>query len=371
MKTRRYTVVTAILLSVLSLWLVAQAHATESEIFRDTYSSWDTEEYLEVSSPAPTCNGTWINIQPSPSGGGTHVSKFIVRYCNVTFRVWQNNSVTQDTRFGLEFKWLNLTGTGDENSQIFFVLRGDGKIEAYTKNRGSLDTAIIGNQNTTIHIYTILWEPGRVRYYIDGVLKHTVTSDVPDCDMRLTYRRNADPGSQVWVDWVSVRQDREVEYDHPHIVGLNGTAYTGYGFNSSTLTWTGDLKHTSNYDLDLYLPLSYKNYFAEVKINGTTHTNVKFTRSSRELHVRGISANLKQHVTVKMVDPPEWLVDFSYWFMAATGFSLAPLLKIWDRLAKIHKLLPYLAIFLGLVFLCFAVWYTWQWISFQASHLRF
>lgn len=56
--------------------------------------------------------------------------------------------------------------------------------------------------------------------------------------------------------------------------------------------------------------------------------------------------------------------------MAATGVSLLPLLKIWDRLAKRYKLLPYVVVLLGLVFLAFAVWFIWRWFSFHASHIR-
>ena len=73
---------------------------------------------------------------------------------------------------------------------------------------------------------------------------------------------------------------------------------------------------------------------------------------------------------LKLIDPPEWLIDFSYWLMAATGISLAPLLKIWDWLVKKNKMLPYLLILLGLVFLVFAAWLIWQWISFGEANLR-
>ena len=48
----------------------------------------------------------------------------------------------------------------------------------------------------------------------------------------------------------------------------------------------------------------------------------------------------------------------------------APLLKLWDGLARRHKLLPYTVMLLGLVFLVFAVWYLWRWISFGEANLR-
>lgn len=372
MRNRVWVVSALLIVTMLSLFgSLPFVVAAESEVWRDDYTTWNGEDYRTFAGPPPTIvDNSYAELLPGGSGQAT-VSKFITKYCNMTFRFKVDATLLATVQVGMEFKDLNVTGTGDELSYLYFLFVSTGDVQVKWLNRNFGWWATVATYDTAWHKYTILWEEGRARWYIDGVLEYTMAAanEIPDCDMRVGYRTNVQARSAL-VDWVSIRQDREQEYEHPHIVGLNGTAYTGYGFDEPTLTWEGNVTFTSNYDLDLYLPLSYRSYFAEVKINGTTHTNVKFTRSSRELHIKGIPANLKRWVTVAMVDPPEWLVDFSYWFMAATGVSLAPLLKIWDKLAKKHKLLPYLVVMLGLVFLAFAVWFIWQWLSFQAAHLR-
>ena len=98
--------------------------------------------------------------------------------------------------------------------------------------------------------------------------------------------------------------------------------------------------------------------------------NINFIRAIRVLNFSSSFTTINKEIVLKLIDPPEWLVDFSYWLMAATGISLAPLLKIWDILSKKHRLLPYIVILLGLVFLALAVWFVWRWINFQAAHPR-
>ena len=110
---------------------------------------------------------------------------------------------------------------------------------------------------------------------------------------------------------------------------------------------------------------------ASIKVNGTKVTsNINFIRATRVLNFSSSFMSINKLIELQLIDPLEWLVDFSYWLMATTGVSLAPLLKIWGRLSKKHRLLPYTVILLGLVFLALAVWFVWRWISFQAAHLR-
>lgn len=135
----------------------------------------------------------------------------------------------------------------------------------------------------------------------------------------------------------------------------------------SNVTLKAVVSGGGTYTMKVYIPLSWKNYFVDVKKDGGAWTNLAFQRSTRELSIKGLTGTT---VTIQMVDPPEWMVNFAYWFGSATGVSLLPLLKIWDRLAKKHKLLPYAVVLLGLVLLAFAVWFIWQLISFHAAHIR-
>ena len=221
------------------------------------------------------------------------------------------------------------------------------------------------------HEYTILWEQNRSRWYVDGVLNYTRQNDagVPDDALRVLMH-STHSAESFRVDWLVVREDRELAYTYPSLSGYQCYLEDTGVWTSSNLTLTVRTKDDYQQDMYTYIPTSYRNYYCAVKKNGAAHTDVKFTRSIRELAIMGFDSGVKK-VDIEMVDPPEWLVDFAYWFMAATGISLAPLLKVWDLLAKKNKLLPYLVILIGLVFLVFAVWLIWRWISFQTAHPRF
>ena len=203
-----------------------------------------------------------------------------------------------------------------------------------------------------------------MQWFTDGVLNYTKQNDagIPDEALRVVMHSTAS-AEYFRVDWLVVREDRELSYAHPSVTGymayLNDTGV----WNADNLTLTVRTKQDSAQDMFVYVPLAYRNYYCSVKKGGTEHTAVKFFRSRRELKLYTLGGGYKK-IDLEMVDPPEWLVDFAYWFMAATRISLAPLLKIWDRLAKKNKLLPYLVILLGQVFIIFAVWLIWRWIGF-------
>jgi len=98
-----------------------------------------------------------------------------------------------------------------------------------------------------------------------------------------------------------------------------------------------------------------------VKANGTKVTsNINFIRKTRILNFSSSFTTINKEIMLKLIDPPEWLVDFGYWLMAATGVSLAPLLKLWDGLSRRHKLLLHIVILRGFEFLVLVVWYLWR-----------
>ncbi|MCW3992406.1 MAG: hypothetical protein NWE79_06835 [Candidatus Bathyarchaeota archaeon] len=175
-----------------------------------------------------------------------------------------------------------------------------------------------------------------------------------------------EPGTEALFDWVEYQEDREANFETPDLVNTwgyptlsNRTWFSGNG------TW---LLRTAGLDtnMTIFIPTEWRSYFCEVKVDGAGHTNLGFTRSTRTLEVKGLSSS---NVSISMVDPPEWMVNFAYWFGSATGISLLPLLKIWDRLAKRRRALPYIVALLGLVLMALAVWFTWQWIRFYLGHV--
>jgi len=227
------------------------------------------------------------------------------------------------------------------------------------------DSPNVAYDNNTYEVYTLLWEEGRVRFYINNVYKTEVTSNVFSDIMRLNLVTSV--GIEGLFDWVEYQEDREANFDTPDLVNNWGyptlSDRTWFSGNNTWLIRTTGL----NTNITVFIPSEWRSYFCEVKVDGAAHTNLGFVRSARTLKVKGLSSS---NVSIAMVDPPELLVNFAYWFGSATGVSLLPLLKIWDRLAKRHKTLPYVVTVLGAVLLAFAVWFIWQWISFQASHIR-
>jgi len=358
----------SLLLILVAMALIPSALAAETTTFSDHFTSYDTTVWFKTAGTDPsTFGGTYLNASHTRLR-----SAYVHKYCNFT---WVGRPYREDKE-----EWIGLTTayyqhTNYTKTAIYWVFRPDGTLKTKVVNHGTqTENTVGGYDSSTDHTYTIIWEEGRVRFYFDGTLNDTITTNVPDTPMVVTIYTDtwaSDQTHRLYIDQIIVKEDREATFDTPDLSFCNSTAndhVTSNSWNSSTLTRTITTAAGGTYWVKVYIPTSYRSYFAEVKKDGAVYTNVAFRRATRELSIKGLTTTT---LAIKMVDPPEWLVDFSYWFMAATGVSLAPLLKLWDRLAKIHKLLPYLAVFLGLVFLCFAVWFTWQWISFQASHTRF
>jgi len=278
---------------------------------------------------------------------------------------------------------IHLQGYPDPNSQdrISFTFGSYGQHELLSYYDGSFTNKVdAGSWDTSWHVWKIVWESDRILLYKDAALQSTMTITT---DVNLNYTRikidTASLGSNTfYMDWIKFTEDYEGGgREEPSIEKCR--QYTNLMTKFSTYTWSGeDLKLTiiaqcsgaTDAHWQFHIPAAYKNYFVEVKVNGTKVTsNINFIRAKRVLNFSSAFTTINKEIVLKLIDPPEWLVDFSYWFMVATGVSLAPLLKIWDRLSKKHRLLPYIVILLGFVFLALAVWFVWRWISFQAAYL--
>ena len=279
---------------------------------------------------------------------------------------------------------IHLQGYPDPNSQdrISFTFGSYGQHELLSYYDGSFTNKVdAGSWDTSWHVWKIVWESDRILLYKDAALQSTMTITT---DVNLNHTRikidTASLGSNTfYMDWIKFTEDYEGGgREEPSIEKCR--QYTNLMTKFSTYTWSGeDLKLTimaqcsgaTDAHWQFHIPPAYKNYFVEVKVNGTKVTsNINFIRATRVLNFSSSFTTINKEIVLKLIDPPEWLVDFAYWFMAATGVSLAPLLKTWDRLSKKHRLLPYIVILLGLVFLALAVWFVWQWIIFQAAHPR-
>ena len=355
MKRTRLAPLLALMIAALMAPMAAQASPGLEQTFNDDFPWTSRNQH----------NWGWEGGSVAISGGIANLTGGELRstswlcYGNLTFRA-------------------RLQGTGNDNSQV--ILRGPGyhpgdnfvkliftnqlvKISCKV-NAAYTDSPTVAYNNNTYEVYTLLWEEDRVRLYINHTYKTQVTANVFSDITRLTIITSA--GTEALFDWVEYHEDREANFETPDLVNTwgyptlsNRTWFSGNG------TW---LLRTAGLDTNMtvFIPSEWRSYFCEVKVDGAGHTNLGFTRSTRTLEVKGLSSS---NVSISMVDPPEWVVNFAYWFGSATGISLLPLLKIWDRLAKKHKALPYVAILLGLVFMVFAVWFTWQWIRFHAIHV--
>jgi len=276
-------------------------------------------------------------------------------------------------------------GSWNGNSAQFYIDDWGSDAASRTYRDGAMsESATWSNDETNFWNHTIVLESNRVRFYYNGTLKADETQLPKPAAGGMLWiftRTYGNDGAFVYADFVQITEDREAMFTHPTMTYLNlsrrpDTAVLQHDWNATSKTLTLKLKgYGSQSSFKVYRPDSFKSYFVEVKLNGTKTTNISFNRAAKEIRVYnqnlGPSSDREHTYTIQFIDPPVWLVDFAFWFMAATGVSLAPLLKIWDRLAKRHKMLPYLAIFLGLMFLFFAVWYLWQWITFTGSHARF
>jgi hypothetical protein len=76
-------------------------------------------------------------------------------------------------------------------------------LEAVTNNVSTVSYATLSNI-TVSHQYETAWKPGESRFYQDGALKATVTSNVPDVSQVATFQEGQTPGTYCYVDWCFV-----------------------------------------------------------------------------------------------------------------------------------------------------------------------
>lgn len=350
------------------------AQAADVRTFTDEFSgsSLDTQEWIEWAS-SQSVGGGVLNLT-----NGRHISTRWHRFGKLTIRMRMTN-----TSRPVSIEMHGYTHD-DYNDQVCLAWPDAGRYKSYTYSSGSETWAFYTTtMDTNWHNYTLDWESDRLRVYIDGSLISdlTLTQYINQQPSRIRVKSDASGGQLVQIDYIKYEEDFDVAARSvPSIVKTDPHTTAGWIMNFASYAWFEDnltlridTSPSGSHDETfwMHVPSAYRNYFCEVDIDGTGITDLKFYRADRYLEFNGTVNNAAPSVVrLHLVDPPEWMVNFAYWFGSATGVSLLPLLKIWDRLAKRHKILPYIVMLLGLVFSMFAIWFIWQLISFHAAHIR-
>jgi len=235
-----------------------------------------------------------------------------------------------------------------------FDISGD--VTYLSKNGSNSDSSVESFDNSTYHTYTIVWEPERVQFYIDGTMKKTFNETYTPPQAIMYLRCYSDTGwSGALIDRVIFNENREKYYEIPNVGGLaDNVANYGNTYNDAEwfsanqtlrMNMTGD-------GFRVYVPASLCTYIVEVKDDGVLVTNLKFRMATRELYINATMASI---VSMEFVDPPAILI-WLYWAILPFGISIAPLIKVWAWLEKKHKSLPYIVCMALLIGLAFVIW---------------
>jgi len=333
--------------------LIPNVGAAERTWFEDDYpgTSWDTEKYRLKLGNSPTVSGGVLNVT-----NGCLATLYFFSFHNLTFYICQPGYSTQG-------KYVNFISLND-SAKLTIRWLTSGVIQYDVKEESGTGSWTNGgiNVGTTWNKITVISEEGRTRFFINGTLDKTLNHDMGNGPHYFQYDVKSGADDTLLIDWIYISEDWEACWPAPTYsycsVG-DAAVLNEHTWYPSNLTLHLDINRAGSWTAGIYIPEAYRSYFCEVKEDGSPTTSVSFIRSRRELRVAVTGDSL---ISVALIDPPEWMVNFAYWFMAATGVSLAPLLKIWDRLARRHKALPYIVTLMGLVFLVVGMWYGFQYV---------
>jgi len=337
---------------------ISEVHAARSRVFTEDFNTYSNTWWTTYDIGTPSIESGALKL-PGPGGPSGCHSAVYSRYVNWTWRAKVSATPTAGYE-PLVALLTNYTEGSDKTNSIYVSFNYDLKLSGQCRKEGGLNYQNIGTYSVNSwQNIMIIWDSGTVKFYVNGTLQFTSSTYIIQSRAKVFLRNPAGSGYNLYVDYVYLEEDRSSTYVTPHVSYANITNWLNPSWTESNKTLWASMTGGGTYAYKVYIPSSYLNYFAEVKVNGNPHTNIAFNMPTHELSVKGLTGTV---VSVQLVDPPQVLVNLYYWLLGF-GISIAPLLKLWDKLAKIHKLLPYVVIAVAIVFLCAAAWYAWQFFT--------
>ncbi len=227
-----------------------------------------------------------------------------------------------------------------------------------------------GIWDTDWHVYVIDWEPDRVRFYVDGVLRATHRNRVMPQLGRIRISSFFGDGQAVEVDYVKY-EEYYGRYSRttPSVYEIDPLTSQGlYGFDqhqwfeenktlrNRVVTYQG-VTYTAK--LSYHIPEAYRNYICEVYVKGVKQTSLKFSRATRILSFNATLDGSHPLVEIRLVDPEPWMVQL-YYSLLPLGIDIGVLLRWYDRLKKRHPALPCLLLIALIILLLFISWLLYR-----------
>jgi len=262
------------------------------------------------------------------------------KYCTWSFKIKLNQ--TDKTVM------VELDGSGC----IRVSFGADGVIRAHTEiyGEGICEDSMGSYEADKWYVIKVVWERGRVRYYVNGTLKAVHTENVPTKPLMIYIDTHLTAGTTIWLDWIRVEVDAEKVYDRPSVVYWRGGDIPIEDWSSSTLTLTVHHPAYLAPRIKVYIPRAYRSYICEVYKDDVKLNTLRFIRLNRTLDIYNIPSG--SEVSIKLVDPEPWMVSL-YYTLLPLGIDIGVLLKWYDRLKSKWKPLPWLLFIIFIVLLIF------------------
>ena len=261
-------------------------------------------------------------------------------YCTWSFKIKLNQ--TDKT------VWIKLDGSGC----IRVCFGSDGVIGAHTEiyGQGWRDSPMGSYEALKWYVIKVVWERGRVRYYVNDTLKAVHTDKVPAKPLMVYIDTHLASGTTIWLDWMRVEVDAERVYDRPSVVYWRGSDVPIEDWNSSTLTLTVHHPAYLAPRIKVYIPRAYRSYICEVYKDDVKLNTIRFNRLNRTLDIYNIPPG--SEVSIKLVDPEPWMVSL-YYSLLPLGIDIGVLLKWYDKLKSKWKPLPWLLFIIFIILVIF------------------
>jgi len=263
-------------------------------------------------------------------------------YCTWSFKIKLNQ--TDKT------VWIKLDGSGC----IRVTFGSSGVIVAHTEiyGQGWRDSSMGSYEALKWYVIKVVWEKGRVRYYVNDTLKAVHTDKVPEKPLMVYIDTHLASGATIWLDWMRVEVDAEKVYDRPSVVFWKGADVPREEWDGSKLNLTVYHPAYMADKIRVYIPRAYRSYICEVYRGSTKLNTIKFSRLNRTLTIYDILSAPSGKVHILLVDPEPWMVQL-YYSLLPLGIDIGVLLRWYDRLKKRHPALPWLLLIIFIILVIF------------------